>query len=42
MGEAMSEYDHIAAAVILVLIIGWLGWHALDNRIHGSGSADHG
>lgn len=31
----MTGYDHIAAAVIFVLIIVWLGWRALDRRIYG-------
>lgn len=31
----MTEYDHIAAAVIFLLIVGGLIWRALDRRIYG-------
>lgn len=32
----MSEYDHIAAALIVLIGIGWLIWRALDCRIYGA------
>ena len=35
MGETMSDYDHIAAAVIFLVIVGGLIWRALDSRIYG-------
>ncbi len=31
----MSDYDHIAAALIVLVGIGWLIWRALDRRIYG-------
>ncbi|TQI72955.1 hypothetical protein FHT98_0676 [Bosea sp. AK1] len=36
MGETMTDYDHIAAAVIFLLIVGGLIWRALDRRIYGA------
>lgn len=40
----MTDYDHIAAAIIFLLIIGGLCWRALDHRIYGPDpqAAPHG
>lgn len=35
MGETMTDYDHIAAALIILAIIVGLCWRALDRRIYG-------
>lgn len=40
----MSDYDHIAAALIFLAIVGGLIWRALDRRIYGPDpqAAPHG
>lgn len=39
----MTSYDHIAAVLIVLVIIGWLLWRALDSRIDSDPQADaHG
>lgn len=40
----MTSYDHIAAALIVLIGICWLCWRALDRRIYGPDpqAAPHG
>ncbi len=37
----MSDYDHIAAALIVLVGIGWLIWRALDRRVYGPDPQAH-